>query len=374
MTSAIPPGCNPDCPGCAHRGWSREASEGQKTDWLTRRLAPWTERLAPLRGAERSRRWGYRDRANLSAEWSGARWRFGLMRRDELIPIPKCPIHSRRVGDTLALLTPVLPPADAFPLLFFVQSGAQLVLVVKQAEPPATDWLTDDLKRDLRGAGVEGVWLHCFPSAGRKKWFTKRGWHLLWGEPRSRDGHGLWYGPAAFQQLIPQLYHQALDEAEAFLAPSAEDRLIDLYCGGGSSLARWSAHATRALGVELVGAALECATLNAPNAETLRGTCETRLPQLRSWPIGGMGSATEGGGRRLLYLNPPRTGLETAVGEWIADEYRPERIAYLSCSAGTLARDLERLEAAGYRVARITPYDFFPQTYHVETLALLRKH
>ncbi len=47
------------------------------------------------------------------------------------------------------------------------------------------------------------------------------------------------------------------------------------------------------------------------------------------------------------------------------------RIAYLSCSAGTLARDLHLLEIAGYRIDAILPFDFFPQTHHVETLALV---
>lgn len=54
-------------------------------------------------------------------------------------------------------------------------------------------------------------------------------------------------------------------------------------------------------------------------------------------------------------------------------DYRPKRIAYLSCSAGTLRRDLEGLPVSGYRVVRIIPYDFFPQTYHVETLVLLER-
>ncbi|GAB6042284.1 class I SAM-dependent RNA methyltransferase [Endothiovibrio diazotrophicus] len=366
MPAPLPPGCNPDCPGCAHRGWGRAASEEQKTAWLRRRLAPWAERLAPLCGVdEETERWGYRDRATLSAEWDGRAWRLGLMRRDGLIAIPDCPVHSRRVRRTIRCLSLALPPADALPLLFFVQSGAQLALVVKRATPPDVGWMTPHLERALRAAGVEGMWLHCFPSAGRRKLFTKRGWHLLWGEPRSRDGSGLWHGPAAFQQLLPTLYRTALDEAERFFDPQPGDQLIDLYCGGGSSLARWCRHGTRCIGVELAGEALACAALNAPGAERLRGSCETRLPQLRQWP--------EAERRRLLYLNPPRTGLEAAVTAWAAREYRPERIAYLSCSAGTLARDLEQFEAAGFRVERITPYDFFPQTYHVETLALLKR-
>ncbi len=69
-------------------------------------------------------------------------------------------------------------------------------------------------------------------------------------------------------------------------------------------------------------------------------------------------------------MNPPRSGLEAPVVAALARELRPRRLGYLSCSAGTLARDLTELESAGYDVERIVPYDFFPLTHHVETLAL----
>ena len=76
-------------------------------------------------------------------------------------------------------------------------------------------------------------------------------------------------------------------------------------------------------------------------------------------------------GERVAYVNPPRSGLEAPVTAALATDLRPMRLAYLSCSAGTLARDLSVLEAAGYRVKAIEPYDFFPLTHHVETLARL---
>jgi tRNA/tmRNA/rRNA uracil-C5-methylase (TrmA/RlmC/RlmD family) len=98
----------------------------------------------------------------------------------------------------------------------------------------------------------------------------------------------------------------------------------------------------------------------------LRGTCVARLPQVRTW-------WAQQARRRLAYVNPPRSGLEAAVSLALASELRPERIAYLSCSAGTLARDLELLEAGGYGVDAIVPYDFFPLTHHVEALALLSR-
>ncbi len=152
-----------------------------------------------------------------------------------------------------------------------------------------------------------------------------------------------------------------------FLAPAGGDCVADLYCGMGAGLVRWLACGARTLGIELGGESVECAHTNAPAALVLRGTCKERLPQLQAWADQGSGKEN-----RLLFANPPRTGIEPEVLEWIGGVYQPERMAYLSCSAGTLRRDLEILAGSGYRVERLTPYDFFPQTYHVETLALLR--
>ncbi len=99
----------------------------------------------------------------------------------------------------------------------------------------------------------------------------------------------------------------------------------------------------------------------------LRGTCGQRLPQVREW----WGAA--GSGARVCYVNPPRSGLEADVLDAIANELRPDRLAYLSCSAGTLGRDLTALEHAGYAVDAIVPFDFFPGTHHVECLALVAR-
>ncbi|MFO1431437.1 MAG: class I SAM-dependent RNA methyltransferase [Candidatus Competibacteraceae bacterium] len=361
-------GCEIHCPGCAHRRLSALESEARKEHWLKQQLSPWQERFATLRAVQGEDRWGYRDRVRLSARWQDACWQFGLMVRKELIAIPHCPIHSERVRAMLALLATVLPPGPVFPLAFFIQAMAQVTLVLKTAKLPELGWVDERFKENLASLAIEGLWLHLHPAAGRRM-FAKNGWQLLWGRPYSIDDGGLRYGPTAFQQVLPALYRQALAEAEAFLAPIAEDLMIDLYSGGGASLVRWSKCGADAVGVELGGEAVECARHNAPHALLLRGKCADRIPQLEAWLDHHAGAA----GRRLLYVNPPRTGLEPEVLAWVVGSLRPERLAYLSCSAGTLRRDLDVLIGSNYRVERITPYDFFPQTYHVETLVLLRE-
>ncbi len=120
--------------------------------------------------------------------------------------------------------------------------------------------------------------------------------------------------------------------------------VLDLYCGIGSTLRQWVPAGRPALGIELAGGAVDCARINAPGAVVLRGTCEQRMPQVRDWWRDGKHS------RRACYVNPPRSGLEPALLAALAHDLRPDRIAYLSCSAGTLARDLAVFEAAGYEV------------------------
>jgi tRNA/tmRNA/rRNA uracil-C5-methylase (TrmA/RlmC/RlmD family) len=306
---------------------------------------------------------GYRDRVTLTAGFdAGAGWRFGMMRRDELIPIHDCPVHSARVNRLVAALRASLPSPDRFALAYLHVAGGQATLVVKQRHfDPVT---LAALRAQLPGVGIDGLWVHCHPSAGRRL-FARSGWHLVWGVATSSDAAGLVHGPAAFQQLLPVLHDDSLRRAAALLRPRPGVAVIDLYCGIGATLRLWTDAGAAALGIELAGGATDSAAINAPAANVLRGTCEQRLPQARAWWAGHAGS------RRVCYVNPPRSGLEPGTRAALADELRPEAVAYLSCSAGTLARDLGAFVLAGYAVRSLIPYDFFPGTHHVECLALL---
>jgi len=74
----------------------------------------------------------------------------------------------------------------------------------------------------------------------------------------------------------------------------------------------------------------------------------------------------------LLMVDPPRQGLDARVLAEVIRRRVPE-IHYLSCKPSTLARDAKVLLEAGYELVRLTPWDFFPQTHHVETLARFRR-
>lgn len=364
--SSLPPGCVPRCPGCAYGTLSGAEERERKMAWLAKSLAPWKDRLGELEDVGEERRWGYRDKVCLSAAWlPETGWALGLRRKDGLVAIPECPRHSRRVRNMISWLRHHLPAAENFPLVYYVQAGGQGTLVLKSREDPDLSWM-ETAPDPWEAAGLEGLWLHRHPGAGRRV-FGRGSWRLLWGVPRSRDSRGLVYGPRAFQQVLPELHLEALDTAETFLAPALGDGVVDFCCGSGGSLRRWGDRGASPLGVELGEEALECAGVNALEATLLRGTCAQRLPQVERW-LGAFSPE-----RRLFYVNPPRLGLEPGVGAWMGSRGSFARGAYLSCSAGTLTRDLAVLEEAGFAVTALHPYNFFPGALHVEVLACLRR-
>jgi 23S rRNA (uracil1939-C5)-methyltransferase len=365
---SLKPGCIKKCPACPHRLLSKEESLAVKQDFLEKRLAVFADLLRPIRSVKESERWHYRNKVCLAAAFSENKWEIGITRRDTLIAIHQCPVHSHHVNKNIEILTAHMPPAVDFPLAWFMQSGAQLTLVLKQRKLPDMEWLSNDLREALISNGVEGFWLHMHPATG-KKVTGKGGWHLIFGQPHSTDSLGMMYGPSSFQQVLTTLYQMAADEAASFLQPDDRHFIIDLYCGTGFTLRKWIYCKSETIGVELSGEAVAFASLNAPGSVVLRGTCSQRIPQLREAAV----QARSRGKEILLYVNPPRTGLEPDVLEWIAKALNPAKLAYLSCSAGTLHRDLNLLAQHGFEVQQLIPFDFFPQTLHVETLALLRK-
>lgn len=362
--ASLPGGCEPACHGCRHRLRTAEESIAQKTAYLAQALHPWADRIQPAAVPVESERLGYRDRVTLNAGWSAAHgWQFGLMRRDQLIPIPDCPVHTQRVRALVHLLMRQLPPGDRLPLAYLHVAGAQATLIVKARN--VDDELLAPLLGCIPGTGIEGLWLHLHPAAGRRL-FGRSGWRLLWGAAESRGPGGLVHGPTAFMQPLPGLYAAAVDEALHHLEPGASIPVLDLYSGVGATLREWTRAGSAVLGVELSGEAVACAIRNAPAAAVLRGTCAQRLPQVRGW-------WRDVGGEGVVFVNPPRSGLEAEVTQALTSDLRPARIAYLSCSAGALARDLMAFDAAGFGVRSIRPYDFFPNTHHVEALALVER-
>jgi len=146
------------------------------------------------------------------------------------------------------------------------------------------------------------------------------------------------------------------------LAPQGDEVVLDAYCGVGLFTAFLAEQASLVVGIELNPDAIDDAVYNLADAENvtlLEGQVEYALPEIEEE-------------LDAVVLDPPRAGVEKEVLDGLAAR-APERIVYVSCDLATFARDARRLVKKGYTLAWVQPVDLFPQTYHVETVALLTR-
>jgi 23S rRNA (uracil1939-C5)-methyltransferase len=147
-----------------------------------------------------------------------------------------------------------------------------------------------------------------------------------------------------------------------YLAPAGDETLLDAYCGVGAFGLSLADQVGQVIGVEEDASAVADACLNAAelaNVELIEGSVEAFLPQLDR-PID------------LAVLDPPRQGCKPEALTALI-ELAPRRIIYVSCDPATLARDARRLTDGGYQLVEVQPVDMFPQTYHIESVALFEK-
>jgi 23S rRNA (uracil1939-C5)-methyltransferase len=169
--------------------------------------------------------------------------------------------------------------------------------------------------------------------------------------------------PDTFFQVSTETAEALLDIIKAELNLQGHEVLLDAYCGIGTltlPLAKQVRHIT---GLELQSTAVEQAIINAQNNGINNvtfqvGAVEKILPNLEIIPD-------------IVLLDPPRKGCEINVIKTLR-KLKPFQIVYVSCKVSTLARDLKLLcEDRLYKLTKVQPADFFPQTAHVETAAFL---
>lgn len=177
-------------------------------------------------------------------------------------------------------------------------------------------------------------------------------------------------GPADFFQTNPSVAEVLYQDVIDAVAGGAEGELegvpvVDLYSGVGGFALALASKTGWALGVEFNAEAVQrarnAARAGRVPAEFLRGRVAEVLPDL---------ARRLSDRRPVVVVDPARRGLEDEVVEGIL-ALHPRRVVYVSCSPRSLARDLARFVALGWTVGTIQPYDMFPQTAHVELMAVL---
>jgi 23S rRNA (uracil1939-C5)-methyltransferase len=298
--------------------------------------------------------WAYRSTAELHLSPAG-RAGFYAAHSHEVVPLESCPLLVPALDALLPPLQRLLPtlPAAGRPAgltlrwswaeqraLLLLEGGArQAVARLQEAQSglvPEIAW--------RRGREVE-------PLVGRGFFHE------------ALDGLPLRVSPTAFFQVnVPQA-RRLWQTVQAFLEPRPEDHLLDAYAGVGALSLPLAGTVRQVTAVESHPAAVADLRANAGQAggavEVVAGPVERVLP-------------ARGGSYDLVVLDPPRRGCGPAALQAVLAG-RPRRIVYVSCHPGTLARDVRVLITGGYGLRSIQPVDLFPQTHHVESVALLER-
>jgi 23S rRNA (uracil1939-C5)-methyltransferase len=172
---------------------------------------------------------------------------------------------------------------------------------------------------------------------------------------------------SAFFQTNTEMAERVYAAAAEFAGLTGNERVFDLYCGIGTIGLTMAAHAGEVWGLEIVPEAIVDAEANAErneiaNARFMAGSARTGVRPLLE----------EAGKPDVIVLDPPRAGLSQKIVRRVI-ECEAKRIVYVSCNPTTLAPNAAQLVEAGYRLTRVRPVDMFPQTPHIECVALLEK-
>jgi 23S rRNA (uracil1939-C5)-methyltransferase len=193
---------------------------------------------------------------------------------------------------------------------------------------------------------------------------------LVWGEGELPERLGeldLRISAEAFFQTNTEMAEVLYGIATEYAALEGWERVYDLYCGIGSIALTLAPRAGELWGIELVERAVADAIEGARRNEITKarffaGDTRLALPEL-----------LERAGRPdVLVVDPPRAGLSKKVVHRIVDA-SPRRIVYVSCNPTTLAPNAAELTEAGWSLTRVRPVDMFPQTHHIECVALFER-
>jgi 23S rRNA (uracil1939-C5)-methyltransferase len=166
----------------------------------------------------------------------------------------------------------------------------------------------------------------------------------------------------SFFQVNTRAAESLVSLALAELGADGSDRVLDLFAGAGTFTLPLAEKAGEVVAVESASSAVRDLRRNLEDeelwADVIGGDAGRELPAI--------------GHVDLALVDPPRSGLHAETVDALV-RTTARRIAYVSCDPATLARDAAALAGHGYSLSRATPIDLFPQTYHVETLALFER-
>lgn len=300
--------------------------------------------------ADERETWGYRTTAELHVSQNQIGYFLPGSRR--AADIPACCLHHPLINDALAALRPLLTKdveLRGVTLRCSPDSGEVVALLDGRGS-------LRELARRWRTAHqpLVGV-VH----AQQRRALDGRDWI-----ERNVGGVQFRLSASSFFQVNAYATERLVDRVRLLLDTRPTTRLLDLYCGVGLFMLSLAAEVAEAVGVEEWQPAID---------DARRSARQNQIDNL-SFEVGAAEQIIDTLTRSFdrVVLDPPRRGCAPEVLQALA-RLQPERIVYVSCHPGTLARDCKQLAAAGYRVTSAEVIDMFPHTHHVESIVRLER-
>ncbi|HEX6435063.1 MAG TPA: TRAM domain-containing protein [Gemmatimonadales bacterium] len=330
-----------DCGGCQLQHIDNETQLAARRTFVgdaLRRIGKRQIADPPIVPAGRT--YDYRTKLTLHAAAGGRR--IGLHRYDragQIFDLEWCHITVPVLMDlwqAVRALRRLLPPQlEQIVLRLDRAGGRHLVIRVGEGEV----WSgAERLGREMQQRGVPAT-----------IWYQPHG-----GVARAVVGASEAFPATVFEQVHPEMGDRVREFALAQLGDVTGKQVWDLYAGIGETTTQLVARGAQVESVELDGRAVAEAERRGPAARRHSGRVEDLVPELMR--------------PDLVITNPPRTGMDERVTAAL-ERLRPARVVYISCDPATLARDLQRLMS--FQLVLAQAFDLFPQTTHVETVAVL---
>ena len=364
------------CGGCQYQHAAYPAQLGMKRAILAETLERAGLRDLPSIELHAGEPWGYRNRIRLRIQGGGPganasqAIEFGYNLRDsnQLLPIAECPIAA-----------PVLwRAAEAFQALAAEDAGAtgwlgaaaeielsctndqsrvQMLLLLRDIRSEGFQALCESLRARLPELAGAGAVLE--EGRGRRSPVPAATWGAD-GLPMQVAGRSYWVSRGGFFQV-----NRTLAEALVSLVTDGRSGELawDLFSGAGLFARPLAAKFRQVTAVE--ASATAAGDLQRAKIASISVRAQPVLGFLRQ-------AAIERDRPELVVLDPPRAGLGLA-GARLLTGIAPRQIVYISCDPATLGRDLRAMVDSGYNLAELHLVDLFPQTFHLETVAVLHR-
>ncbi len=323
------------------------------------------ELVPPLRAAS----WGYRRKARLGVKYVPKKGRVLVGFRERSSPfvadMQRCEVLIPRVGHRLTDLSELIGSLEAratIPQIEVAADDQHVVLVFRHLEP-----LSESDLSKLSGFGQQNdFYIQLQPGGpGSLVNLYPQEQHLSF-RPLLDEDIDIEFGALDFVQVNDELNRQMVSQALDWLQVGAGDEVLDLFCGLGNFTLPLAKRATSVTGVEADQIMVDRAKKTARDQRienTEYFTADLETPDLKS-------SWMKRSYSRLL-LDPPRSGAQ-AIAERIG-RFGASKIVYVSCQPSTLVRDATMICSQGYRLSKLGTMDMFPQTAHVESMALFER-